>query len=109
VLASCIGDWAENGMCSEVSYHSSSICDIPPCEMMVYSTVQPWDNSRAKHLYWELMEDYQIDTLHTLSVRPIRNQFWQYPHCNEYLLQQADESHQQRLGLVEVLLHWLLK
>jgi hypothetical protein len=36
-------------------------------------------------------------------------QFWQYPLCNVYLVWQPDELHQLLLGLVQDLLHRLLK
>jgi hypothetical protein len=57
----------------------------------------------------ELLDETNIDVLHTLGVHPICNQFWQYPLCNVYRLWQPDELHQLLLGLVKDLLHWLLK
>jgi hypothetical protein len=57
----------------------------------------------------EQLEDNNIDTLHTVGVHPIRNQFWQNPLCNAYRLWQPDELHQLLLGLINDLLHWLLK
>jgi len=57
----------------------------------------------------ELLDETDIDVLHTPGVHPIRNQFWQYPLCNVYRLWQPDELHQLLLGLVKDLLHWLLK
>jgi hypothetical protein len=57
----------------------------------------------------ELLDETNIDVLHTFGIHPIRNQFWQYPLCNVYRLLQPDELHQLLLGLVKDLLHWLLK
>jgi hypothetical protein len=56
-----------------------------------------------------LQNETNINVLHTLGVHPICNQFWQYPLCNVYCLWQPDELHQLLLGLVNDLLHWLLK
>jgi len=56
-----------------------------------------------------LLDETNIDVLHTLGVHPIRNQFRQYPFCNVYHLWQPDELHQLLLGLVKDLLHRLLK
>ena len=53
------------------------------------------------HIYSELLEDNNIDALHTLGVLPISNQFWQYPHCNVYQHWQADILHQLLLDLVK--------
>jgi len=57
----------------------------------------------------ELLDKTNIHVLHTLGVHPIRNHFRHYPLCNVYCLWQPDELHQLLLGLVEDLLHWLLK
>jgi hypothetical protein len=57
----------------------------------------------------ELLDETNIDVLHTLGVHPLHNQFWQYPLCNVYCLWQPDALHQLLLGLVKDLLHWLLK
>jgi len=56
-----------------------------------------------------MLEDNNIEALHTLGVHPICNQFWQFPLCNVYWLWPPDELHQLLLRLVEDLLHWLLK
>jgi hypothetical protein len=85
------------------------MCEIPKGAPMGHSSFRPLDNSRDQHIYSELLEDNNIDALHTLGVHPIRNQFWQYPLCNVYRLWQPDELHQLLLGLVKDLLHWLLK
>jgi len=68
---------------------------------MGHSSVRPLDNSRDHHIQSELLEDNTIDALHTPGVDPIRNQFWQYPHCNVFLLWQPDELHQLVVGLVK--------
>jgi len=57
----------------------------------------------------ELLDETNIDVLHSLGVHPIRNQFWQYPLFNIHCLWLPDELHQLLLSLVEDLLHWLLK
>jgi len=75
---------------------------------MGHSTIRPLDNPRDQDVYPELLDETNIDILHTLRVHPIPNQFWQYPLCNVYHLWQPDELHQLLLGLVEDLLHWLL-
>jgi len=85
------------------------MCEIPNGAPMGHSTFQPLDNLRDQHVYSELLDETIIDVLHTLGVHPIRNQFWQYPLCNVYCLWQPDELHQLLLGLVNDLLHWLLK
>jgi hypothetical protein len=85
------------------------MCEIPKGAPMGHSTFRPLNNSRNQHIYSELLEDYHIDALHTLGVHPICNQFWQSPLCNVYRLWQPNELHQLILGLVEDLLHWLLK
>jgi hypothetical protein len=77
------------------------MCEIPKGALMGHSTFRPLDNSRDQHSYSEQLDDNNIDALHTLGVRPIRNQFWQYPLCDVYRLWQPDELHQLLLGLVE--------
>jgi hypothetical protein len=57
----------------------------------------------------ELLDETDIDVLHTLGVHRLRNRFWQYPLCNVHYLWQPDELQQQLLGLAKDLLHWLLK
>jgi len=85
------------------------MCEIPKGAPMGHFTFQPLNNSRDQHIYSELLEDNNIDALHTLGVHPICNQFWQFPLCNVYRLWQLDELHQLVLDLVKDLLHWLLK
>jgi len=96
-------------MIAQVSYGSCQMCEIHKGAPMGHSTFRPLDNSRDQHIYSELLEDNNIDALHTVGVHPIRNQFWQYPLCNVYRLWQPDELDQLLLGLVKDLLHWLLK
>jgi len=76
---------------------------------MGHSTCRGLNNSQDQHVYSELLDETNIDVLHTLHVHPIHNQFWQFPLCNVYRLWQPDELHQLLLGLVKDLLHWLLK
>jgi hypothetical protein len=85
------------------------MCEIPNSAPMGHSSFRLLDNSRDQYIYLELLEENNIDALHTLGVQPIRNQFWQYPLCNVYRLWQPDKLHQLLLGLVNGRLHWLLK
>jgi len=96
-------------MVAQVSYGSCPMFDIPKGALMGYSTIQPHNDSRDQHIYWQLLEDNNIDALNTLGVGPIRHQFWQYPLCNVYRLSQPDELYQLLLGLVKDILNWLLK
>ena len=109
LLAAWVGDYPEQVMVAQVSYGSCPMCEIPKGAPMGHSTFRPLDNPRDQHAYLELLDETNIDVLHTLGVHPIRNQFWQYPLCNVYRLWQPDELHQLLLGLVKDLLHWLLK
>jgi hypothetical protein len=76
---------------------------------MVRSTCRALDDSRDQHVYSKLLDETNIDVLHTLHVHPIHNQFCQFSFCNVYQLWQPDELHQLLLGLVKDFLHWLLK
>jgi len=76
---------------------------------MGHSTFRPLDNPQDRHVYLELLDETNINVLHTLGVYPMRNQFSQYPLCNIYRLWQPDELHQLLLGLVKDSLHWLLE
>jgi hypothetical protein len=105
-MAAWVGDYPEQVMITQVSYGSCPMCEIPKGAPMGHSTFRPLDNSRDQHIYSVLLEDNNIDALHTFGVHPIRNQFWQYPLFNVYRLWQLDELHQLLLGLVQDLLHW---
>jgi hypothetical protein len=72
---------------------------------MGHSTFRPLDNPQDQHVYLELLDETNIDVLHTLGVHAIHNQFWQYSLCNVYRLSQPDELHQLLLGSVKDLLH----
>jgi len=96
-------------MVAQVPYGSCPMCGIPEGALMGHTTFRPLNDSRDQDNYSELLEDTNIDALHNLVVCSIRNQFWQYPLCNVYRLWQPDELHQLLLGLVDDLLHWLLK
>jgi hypothetical protein len=109
LMATWVGDYLEQVIIAQVSYGSCPICEIPKGAPMGHSTFQPLDNSGDQHICSELLEDNNIDALHTVGVPPIRNKFWQYPLHNVYRLWQPDELHQLLLGLVKDLLHWLLK
>jgi len=88
----------------------ASMIPCPPKGAPIrHSTFRPLNTTREQHITSELLEDNNIDALHTLGIHPIRNQFWQFPLCNVYRLWQPDELHQLLLGLVQDLLHWLLR
>jgi hypothetical protein len=108
-LAACIEDDLEQVMVAQVAYDSCQMCEIPKGVPMGYSAFQPLNISRDHHFNLELLEDNNIDALHTLGVRPIRNQFWQYALCNVNRFWQPYKLHQLLLGLVEDLMHQLLK
>jgi len=96
-------------MLAQGSYGSCPISEIPKAAPMGHSTFPQLDYSRDQHIYSELLGDNNIDVQHTLGVRPIHNQFWQYPFCNVNRLWQPDKLHQLLIALVKELLHWLLK
>jgi len=98
LLAAWVGDYPEQVIVAQVSYGSCPICEIHKGVPMGHSSFRPLDNSRDQHIYSELLQDTNIDALHTLGVHPIRNQFWQYPLCNVYQFWQPDELHQLLLG-----------
>jgi hypothetical protein len=79
LLAAWVGDYPEQGMVAQVSYGSCPMCEIPTGAPMGHSTLRPLDNPRDQNAYLELLDETNIDVLHTLGVHPIRNQFWQYP------------------------------
>jgi len=78
---------------AHISYGLYLICTISKGESMGHPTCQLLDNWKDQHVYLELLEKTNIDTLHTPGVHPIHNQFWQYPLCNFYWLWQPDELH----------------
>jgi hypothetical protein len=82
LLPAWVGDDPEQLMVAEVSYGWCPMCEIPKVALMGHSTFWPHNNSRDQHIYLEQLEDNKNDALHTLGVRLIRNQFWQYPLCN---------------------------
>jgi hypothetical protein len=82
LLAALVGDYPEQVMVAHVSYGSCPMSEIPKCAPIGHSTFRLLDTSRDQHIYSELLEDNNIDALHTVGVHPIRNQFWQYPLCN---------------------------
>jgi hypothetical protein len=108
-LASWVRDCLQPVIVAQVSYGSYPMCEIPNGALMGHSAFRPLNHLRDRHIFSELLEDNDIDALRTLSVRQICNQFWQYPLCNVYRLWQPDELHQLLLGLVQDVLHWLLK
>jgi len=64
-------------MVAQVYYGSCPMCEISKAVPMGHSTFRPLNTSSNQHIYSELLEDNNIDSLHTLGVHPIRNQFWQ--------------------------------
>ena len=109
LLAAWVGDYPWQVMLDHISYSCCPMCEIPNGEQIGHSTFWPLDNCRDQHVFLELLDETDIDVLHTLGVHPIRNKLWQYSLCNVYRLWQPDELHQLHLGLVKDLLHWLLK
>ena len=105
LLAGWVGDYPEQVMIAQISYGSCPMCEIPKGALMGHSTIRPLDNPRGQGVHSELLDETNVDILHTLGVHPNRNQFWQYPLCNVYRLWQPDELHQLHLGLVKDLLH----
>jgi hypothetical protein len=86
VLAAWAGDYVERVIFPHVLYGSCPMCNVPDGAPMRHSMFQPHDHSRDHPLHMEMLEENTIDTLHTLSVHPIRNKFWQYPLCAVYRL-----------------------
>jgi len=109
LLVAWVGDYLEQVMVAQVLYGSCPMFEIPIGALMGHSTLRPLDNPPDQHIYLELLDETNIDVLHTLGVHPIRNQFWQYTLWKVYRLWQPDELHQLLLGLVKDILHWLLK
>jgi len=109
LLAAWVGDYPDQVMVAQVSYGPCPMCEIPKGVPMGLSTFRPLEYERDQHIYSQLLEDNDIDALHTLCVPPICTQFWQYLLCNVYRLSQPDELHQLLLGLVKGLLNWLLE
>jgi hypothetical protein len=104
-----VRDYPEQVIIAHVSYGSCPMCEIPTGAPMGHSTCRTLDNSRDQFVYSELLDATNIDVLDTLHVHSIGHQFWLFPFCNVYQLWQPDELHQLLLGLVQDLLHWLLK
>ena len=96
-------------MVAQASYGSCLICENPKGGPMEDSTFRPLDDSRDPQIDLELLEDNDIDALHTLGVRTFRKRIWLYSLFNVYHLWQPDELHQLLLGLFKDLLHWLIK
>jgi len=109
LLAAWVRDYPEQVMVAQIWYRSCPMYEIPKVAPMGHPTFRPLDNPRDQDDYLELLDETNINVLHTLGVHPILNQFWQYPLCNVYHLWQPDKLHQLLLGLVKDLLHWLLK
>ena len=84
LLAAWVGDYLEQVMISQVSHGSCPMSEFPKDALMGHSTFRPHDNSRDQLIYSDLLEDRNIDALHTLSLHSILNKFWQYPLCNVY-------------------------
>ena len=99
-------DWVTSGW---VLYGSCPMCEIANCAPMGHSIIESLETSSDQHVYSELLDEANIDLLHTLGVDWIRNQIWRYPPCNVYRLWQPDEFPQLLLGFVQDWLHWLLK
>jgi len=80
-------------MIALVSYGTCPLCEISNDALIWHSTFGPLHNSRDEPDYTELLDEMDIDTLHTIGLRTIRNQFWQYPLWNVHQLWPPDELH----------------
>jgi len=109
LLDAWVGNYPEQVKVAEVSYGSCPMCEISKGALMGHLPFRPLDNPCEQHDLLELLEETNIDVLHTFGVHPIRNQFWEYSLGNPYRLWQPDELPQLLLGLVKDFLHWLLK
>jgi hypothetical protein len=107
LLASWAEDHPDADMVAQISYGSCPMCKIPKGAPMGHLSFLPLLISQDQHIYSELLADNNIDSLHTLGVHLICNQFWQYPLCNVYRLWQTDTLYQLLSGLVQDLLHRL--
>jgi len=93
ILAVSVRDYPEHVMIAQVTDGWCPICDIPQCLLTGHSTCQALANSRAQHVYSELLDETNNDVLHILHVQPICNQFWQLPLFYVSQLWQPDELH----------------
>jgi len=77
LLAAWVSDYLEQVMVAQVSYGLCPMCEISKGAPMGHSTFRPLDNPRDQPLYLELLDETNINVLHTLGIHPICNQFWQ--------------------------------
>jgi len=82
LLAACVADNLEQVMVAQVSYGSNLMCSIANGVPLGHSTCCALDISPDHHDQLQLLEDTNIDALHTDGVHTICNQFRQYPLCN---------------------------
>jgi len=109
LLAAWVGDYPEHITIAQVTYGWCPMCEIPNRMPMGQSTSWALDNSSNQDVYSELLDETNIDVLHTLRIHPIHKQFWQWPLYNVCHLSQPNELHQLLVGLVKHFLHWQLK
>ena len=76
LFAARVRDYPDQVMVAQVSYGSCLMCEMSKGVPMGHSTFRPLDNSRDQHIHLELLQDNNIDTLHTVGVHPIRNECW---------------------------------
>jgi hypothetical protein len=62
-------------MIAQVSYGSRLMREFPQGVPMEHSTCRALDNSRDQHMCPELLDETNIDILHTLYIHPIQNLF----------------------------------
>jgi len=109
LMAGWGGEYPEQVIVAQVSYGSCWMCEIYKGVPNGHSTFRLLDNACDQHIYLELLENNNDNTLHALGVHPICNQFWQYSRSNVYWLCQPDELHHLLLHLVKGLLNQLLE
>jgi len=109
LFAPWVGDYPQQVMVAQIPHGLCLLCEVLQGALMGHSTFRLLDSSRDQHIHVELQMYSNIDSLHSVGVHPICNQFWQYPLCKVYQLWQSDELPQLLLGLVKDILKLLLK
>jgi len=84
MLAARVGDYVEQVMAVQVPYGPYWMCEISKDVPLVHSTFCPLTSSTDQHIYLELLDETNINTLYTLGVHPIYNKFRQYPLWKVY-------------------------
>jgi len=74
LLAAWVRDYLEQVRVAQVPYGSCPMCEIAKGAPMRHSSFQPLDNPQDQHVYFKLLDETDIDVLHTLGVHPICSQ-----------------------------------